>query len=56
MQKVRGLFWWTNVDVQLVTDKNFVCQLQFPSDAGTSRENGWVKEGGGWSPRMLGRG
>ena len=31
------------VDVQLVTVKNFVCQLQFPSDAGTSRETGWVE-------------
>lgn len=42
-QKVRGLLWGAKVDVQLVTVKNFVCQLQFPSDAGTSRENGWVE-------------
>ena len=37
------MFWGTKIEVQLVTDKNFVCQLQFPSDAGTSRDNGWVE-------------
>lgn len=44
------MLWWTKVDVERVTDKNFVCQLQFPSDAGTSRENGWVEEGWGLEP------
>lgn len=44
------MFWWTKVDAELVTDKNFVCQLQFPSDAGTSRENGWAEEGWGLEP------
>lgn len=41
-QKVQGLFWHTKAEVQLVTDKNFVFRLQFPSDAGTSRNNGWL--------------
>jgi hypothetical protein len=46
------------VGVQLVTVKNFVCQLQFPSDKGTSGEKGWSRGFGGEArlERVHGRG